>query len=116
MVFLVDSCSSGLRKSIRSGKPVFTVPCRPVWISLSHQMYLGFYSFYKHYNRNRMLDDPTGPIGDNIMYGFYFAGQRLRELGHKVATLDMDDLEKFDAALFFDHPTLLTLISANCGG
>ncbi|MGA2541732.1 MAG: glycosyltransferase family 10 [Verrucomicrobiota bacterium] len=70
-------------------------------------MYLGFYSFYKHYNRNRMLDDPTGPIGDDIMYGFYFAGQRLRQLGHRVATLDMDDLEKFDAAIFFDHPTLL---------
>lgn len=70
-------------------------------------MYLGFYSFYKHYNRNRMLDDPGGPIGDDIMYGFYFAGQRLRQLGHRVATLDMDDLEKFDAAVFFDHPTFL---------
>ena len=70
-------------------------------------MYLGFYSFYKHYNRNRMLDDPAGPIGDDIMYGFYYAGQRLRELGHRVATLDMDELEKFDAAIFFDHPTFL---------
>jgi len=37
-------------------------------------MYLGFYSFYKHYNRNRLLDDPTGPIGDDILYGFFFAG------------------------------------------
>src|ERR1039458_3892970 len=70
-------------------------------------MYLGFYSFYKHYNRNRMLNDPTGPIGDDIMYGFYYAGRRLREWGHQVATLDMDDLEKFDAAIFFDHPTAL---------
>ena len=70
-------------------------------------MYLGFYSFYKHYNRNRMLNDPTGPIGDDIMYGFYFAGKRLRELGHRVATLDMDELDKFDCALFFDHPTFL---------
>jgi hypothetical protein len=70
-------------------------------------MYLGFYSFYKHYNRNRMLNDPTGPIGDDIMYGFYYAGQRLRKLGHRVATLDMDELDRFDCALFFDHPTFL---------
>lgn len=70
-------------------------------------MYLGFYSFYKHYNQNRLLRDPSGPIGDDVMYGFVVAGQRLRELGHQVATLDMDALEKFDAAVFFDHPTFL---------
>jgi hypothetical protein len=70
-------------------------------------MYLGFYSFFKHYNRNRMLNDPTGPIGDEIRHGFYFAGKRLRELGHRVATLDRDELEKLDCALFFDHPTFL---------
>lgn len=70
-------------------------------------MYLGFYSFYKHYNKNRLLTDPSGPIGDDLMYGFVFAGRRLRELGHQVATLDMDALEKFDAAVFFDHPTFL---------
>ena len=70
-------------------------------------MYLGFYNFYKHCNKNRMLTDPSSFIGDDLMYGFVYAGQRLRELGHKVATLDMDDLEKFDAAAFFDHPTFL---------
>ena len=70
-------------------------------------MYLGFYSFYKHYNRNRLLNDPTGPIGDDVMYGFYFAGQKLRGLGHKVDTLDMAPLKNFDVAVFFDHPTFL---------
>ena len=70
-------------------------------------MYLGFYSFYKHYNKNRLLTDPSSPIGDDLMYPFVFAGKRLRELGHRVATLDMDDIEKFDVAIFFDHPTFL---------
>ncbi len=70
-------------------------------------MYLGFYSFYKHYNKNRLLTDPSSPIGDDLMYPFVVAGQRLRELGHRVATLDMDALEKFDVAVFFDHPTFI---------
>ena len=70
-------------------------------------MYLGFYSFYKQFNANRMLVDPGGPIGDDIVYCFYAAAQKLCQLGHKVQTLDMDDLEKFDAAVFFDHPTFL---------
>ena len=54
-------------------------------------MYLGFNSFYKHCNRNRMLKDPTGPIGDDIVYGFHHAGQRLRELGH-----DMRNSKNYD--------------------
>ena len=70
-------------------------------------MYLGFYNFYKHCNRNRMLTDTSSTIGDDLMYGFVYAGKKLRERGHQVATLDMDALEKFDAAAFFDHPTVL---------
>jgi hypothetical protein len=68
---------------------------------------VGFYNFYRHYNANRMFTDPSSPIGDDLMYPFVFAGQRLRELGHRVATLDMDSPEKFDAAIFLDHPTVL---------
>lgn len=70
-------------------------------------MYVGFYNYYKYCNKNRILTDPNGPpgSGDETMYGFVMAVQRLQALGHKVATLDMDDLEKFDVALFFDHPT-----------
>ena len=72
-------------------------------------MYLGFYNFYKYCNRNRVLTDPNGPpgSGDETMYGFVTAAQRLQALGHQVATLDMDDLEKFDVGLFFDHPTFI---------
>ncbi len=70
-------------------------------------MYLGFYNFYKHCNKNRLLTDPSSFIGDDLMYGFVVAGKRLRDAGHQVATLDMDDLEKFDVGVFFDHPTFL---------
>lgn len=68
-------------------------------------MRLGFYNFYKQYNRNRMFVDPSSPIGDNLMYPFVHLGQKLRALGHEVTTLDMGDLTKFDAAVFLDHPT-----------
>jgi hypothetical protein len=70
-------------------------------------MYLGFYNFYRQYNGNRMFTDPASPIGDNLMYPFVHLGERLRASGHQVATLDTDDLSKFDAAVFLDHPTPL---------
>lgn len=41
------------------------------------------------------------------MYPFVYLGEKLRALGHQVTTLDMDDLSKFDAAVFLDHPTFL---------
>lgn len=70
-------------------------------------MYLGFYNFYRHYNANRMFTDPSSPIGDDLMYPLVYLGKRLRELGHRVATLDMDAPEAFDVAVFLDHPTVL---------
>ena len=54
-----------------------------------------------------MFTDPSSPIGDDLMYPFVMLGKKLTALGHKVATLDTDDLEKFDAAVYLDHPTLL---------
>jgi hypothetical protein len=57
-------------------------------------MYLGFYNFYRHYNGNKMFTDQTSPIGDNLMYPFVYLGEKLRALGHQVATLDMEDLSK----------------------
>jgi hypothetical protein len=70
-------------------------------------MYLGFYCFYRQFNANRMFTDPSSPIGDDLAYPLVYLGQRLTALGHQVATLDTDDLEKFDAAVFLDHPTVL---------
>ncbi len=74
-------------------------------------MNLGFWNFYPTWNRNRMFTDESLTIeggnaaGDNVSYGSVYLGQRLRALGHQVATLDMDKLENFDAAVFLDHPT-----------
>jgi hypothetical protein len=70
-------------------------------------MYLGFYNFYSNYNGNRMFTDPASPIGDDLGYPTVRLGQRVRELGHRIATIDTDDLDKFDAVVFIDHPTLL---------
>ena len=70
-------------------------------------MYLGFYNYYPYYNGNRMFTDPSSPIGDELGYPAVYMGRRLRELGHRVATIDTDDLQRFDAVVFSDHPTIL---------
>jgi hypothetical protein len=70
-------------------------------------MNIGFYNFYNSFNGNRMFLDPSSPIGDDLAYPGFFLGQRLRELGHRCATIDTDDLDKFDVVVFFDHPTFL---------
>ncbi len=70
-------------------------------------MYLGFYNFYRSYNRNRMLTDPASPIGDDLGYPTFYLAQELKKLGHRAATIDTDDLEKFDAVVFLDYPTML---------
>ncbi len=70
-------------------------------------MKLGFWNFYPFYNGNRMFTDSYSPIGDDLAYSTVYLGKRLRALGHQPATLDMEDLASFDAAIFFDHPTFL---------
>src|SRR5579863_1072634 len=94
-------------KIARQGEGSFPVARERFCANLCRAMYVGFYNFYPHYNANRMFTDPSSPIGDDLMYPFVYTGKRLRELGHKVATLDTDDLNKFDAAVFLDHPTFL---------
>jgi alpha(1,3/1,4) fucosyltransferase len=70
-------------------------------------MNLGFWNFYNAYNGNRMFMDPTSTTaGDDLAYGAFHLGQRLRGLGHQVATLDMDKLENFDAVIFTDSPNV----------
>ncbi|MDB6024380.1 MAG: hypothetical protein JWM68_603 [Verrucomicrobiales bacterium] len=54
-----------------------------------------------------MFEDPSSPIGDDLGYPLVYLGKKLKGLGHQVATIDMDDLQKFDAAIFLDHPTFL---------
>jgi hypothetical protein len=70
-------------------------------------MNLGFWNFYKAFNANRMFNDESCTAGDDLFYGPVFLAQKLRAMGNQVATLDMDKLENFDAAIFIDHPTFL---------
>lgn len=52
-----------------------------------------------------MFLNPTAPIGDNVMYPFLKLGQKLKEMEHKVNTIDMDALENFEAVVFIEFPT-----------
>jgi hypothetical protein len=70
-------------------------------------MNLGFWNFYSSYNANRMFVDSASALGDDLAYPLVYLGRELRALGHQVNTLDMAPLEKFDAAVFLDHPTFL---------
>jgi hypothetical protein len=68
-------------------------------------MNIGFWNFYPFYNGNRMFTESASALGDDLAYPMVYLGRRLRECGHQAATLDMDKLENFDAAVFLDHPT-----------
>jgi alpha(1,3/1,4) fucosyltransferase len=70
-------------------------------------MNLGFWNFYRAYNSNRMFQESTSELGDDLAYPGVYMARRLRELGHQVNTLDMGSLTSFDAAIFYDHPTFL---------
>jgi len=67
-------------------------------------MYVGFYNYYKYYNKNRMFTDISSPIGDDLCYSSVYMGKYLIENGHKINTIDMDDISKFDAIVFMDFP------------
>ena len=54
----------------------------------------------KQFNKNKMFLDASSPIGDNLMYPFFYLGKRLEKMGHKVSTIDTDDIKKFDAIVF----------------
>lgn len=69
-------------------------------------MYIGFFNYYSYCNKNRMFISPKSPIGDDLMYPLFYLGQQLTKQGHKVNTIDMDDIKKFNAIVFIDFPTL----------
>jgi hypothetical protein len=69
---------------------------------------LGFYHFYRQFNRNRMFESSDGELGDDLAYPAVHMAKRLRALGHRVATIDTAPLESFDAVVFFDYPTKLS--------
>ena len=68
-------------------------------------MYIGFYNYYKFYNKNRMFKDKSSPIGDDLCYSSVYMGEYLVKNGHKINTIDMDNIRNFDAIVFMDFPT-----------
>lgn len=68
-------------------------------------MNLGFYNFYRQHNQNRMFENTSADIGDDMLYPGVYMAKRLREMGHGVATIDTAPLESFDAVVFLDYPT-----------
>jgi hypothetical protein len=75
------------------------------YASLFERMNFGFWNFYNYYNQNRMFTQSKSSVGDDLAYGAVILGQRLRALGHDVATLDMQPLSWFDKVFFTDYPT-----------
>lgn len=68
-------------------------------------MYIGFFNYYKIYNKNRMFIDISSPIGDDLLYPSVYLGEYLIKKGHKINTIDMDNIKNFDAIVFMDFPT-----------
>jgi len=68
-------------------------------------MYIGFFNYYEAYNKNKMFTDKSSPIGDDLSYSSVYMGKYLVKNGHKINTIDMDNIRNFDAIVFMDFPT-----------
>jgi alpha(1,3/1,4) fucosyltransferase len=68
-------------------------------------MNFGFWNYYTYYNKNRMFTPCQSLVGDDLAYSAVITANRLRALGHDVATLDMQPLSWFDKVFFLDYPT-----------
>ena len=80
-------------------------------------MYIGFFNCCEIYNQNRMFTPGALPEYEDWIYPTIYLAQYLKERGHSVNTIDMDDIRNFDAIVFIDFPTLqnkyfIQLISA----
>jgi alpha(1,3/1,4) fucosyltransferase len=69
-------------------------------------MHIGFFNYHEIYNQNKMFTDASAPIGDDLLYPTVYLRQYFEERGHRVDTIDMNDINKFDAIVFMDFPTL----------
>lgn len=52
-----------------------------------------------------MLSDSSSVVGEELAYFIVQLTKQLRQLGHHVATIDMQDPESFDKIFFLDYPT-----------
>jgi hypothetical protein len=68
-------------------------------------MYIGFYSYSRQFNNNKLFDDVYLDHADAI-YSFYLVSQYLQQKGHKASTLDTEEnLANYDEIVFLEFPT-----------
>lgn len=78
-------------------------------------MNLGFDPYYKMFYENRLFNDASNPLYkagaddgsghcDEFRCPFVRLKEHLEKMGHKVSTIDMDGLDRFDAVVFIDFP------------
>jgi alpha(1,3/1,4) fucosyltransferase len=69
-------------------------------------MKLGFFNFYEVYNNNKMFEDASSPIGDDLMYPFVYLHSEANRRGIEVSTIDTQPLECYEEIFFLDFPTM----------
>ena len=54
-----------------------------------------------------MFNSPASTLGNDLMYSFYYLGQKFIEQGCRISTIDLEeDISIFNAVIFIDFPTL----------
>ncbi len=67
-------------------------------------MYIGFYNHHKEHNNNNMLTKTNASIGDDLLYPFVLMAGKLQQMGHRAGTVDLDQMDAFDAVVFVEFP------------
>jgi hypothetical protein len=69
-------------------------------------MNIGFYFFYKRYNKNRIFTESSFLENDDATRALYLFGPYVQQRGHKLNTIDMEaNLANYDSIVFFEFPT-----------
>lgn len=68
-------------------------------------MHIGFFNYYEIYNQNKMFTTVSAPLGDDLLYPTVYLAQYLNKLGHRVNTIDVEEINSFDSIVFMDFPT-----------
>lgn len=72
-------------------------------------MKIGLYSWYRIFNKNRMLEDleTSGFGADNSNYNMALFVRKLMVRGHQVSTIDTEAIEVYDKIIFNEYPEIL---------
>lgn len=69
-------------------------------------MNIGFYSYAKLFNNNRILTDFSTSEwgGDNTNYPIALLCKKLINDGHRVSTIDTGDIDEYEKVIFLEYP------------